>query len=141
MAHPQDVLPTHDVGRLPVQRPPVQASPSPIRVITPGTTVVEVSGDLDAATSPAVWVRLSAAPPGDLVIDLSAVTFMGVAGLRLLLRLREHRGPTGATLRLAAAPSCVHRLIGLAGLVTELPIWPSVAEAVADTARFDSLSR
>lgn len=141
MAHPQDVLPTHDVDRLPVQRPPVQASPSPVQVTTRGTTVVQISGDLDAATSPAVWIRLSAAPPGDLVIDLSAVTFMGVAGLRLLLRLREHLGPTGATLRLVAAPACVQRLIGLTGLATELPIWPSVADAVADTAQFGSLPR
>jgi anti-anti-sigma factor len=58
---------------------------------------------------------------------------MGAAGLTLLLRLRDHLHLGGGTLRLAAAPPAVLRLIALTALQDFLPCWRDVAGAADHT--------
>lgn len=60
-------------------------------------TVVEVAGDIDGSTAPALQEQiLAVAQPGcRLLIDMSRVGFMSSAGLRVMLIL--HRTISGGT--------------------------------------------
>lgn len=84
-----------------------------------GAVVVSVRGELDLATVPVLRERLDTLLPGaasPLVVDLSAVTFIGSAGLALLVdahnRCREHDIP----LALVASGSVVPRAIQVTAL-------------------------
>ena len=58
----------------------------------PGVRVVPVAGELDRVTAPDLDSRLLDQIDkcdGDVVVDLSAVTFLGAAGLTSLVRARE----------------------------------------------------
>ncbi|MGQ0837255.1 anti-sigma factor antagonist [Actinokineospora sp.] len=104
-----------------------------VRLDTGVACVVELSGEIDAATAPDLVTRLLRLPPRDVIVDLSGVSFLGVAGLTMLLRLRGHLIAGGGTLRLAAPTHQVRRLITLAALHDLLPCWPTVAQAVPET--------
>lgn len=116
----------------PRSRAPAPDPPSALRVqlATADLTVVELCGDIDVSTAPHLLLRLLRLPPHDFVVDLSRVTFMGVAGMTLLMQLRDHLLLGGGTLRLAEAPPTVLRLIALTELQDFLPCWRDVAEAV-----------
>jgi anti-anti-sigma factor len=65
------------------------------------TAIVTLVGDLDASELDAVAGdvdRLCARPPGRVVLDLGAVTFLGSSGLCMLLRIREAVLCTGGVL-------------------------------------------
>ncbi|WP_244223747.1 STAS domain-containing protein [Amycolatopsis circi] len=79
-------------------RLPVLPSPDPtgmlrlrVRHPAPGTAVVEVAGEVDLATAPrlaeVVESRLRSTV-GLVIVDLRRTTFLGVAGLRVLIRLK-----------------------------------------------------
>ncbi|MFE9533221.1 STAS domain-containing protein [Streptomyces sp. NPDC006691] len=54
--------------------------------------VLRWSGELDMATSEALYMQAVAAPPGErLVLDLTQVTFMDSMGLNALLRIGQER--------------------------------------------------
>jgi len=58
----------------------------------PGSTIVRIAGELDLANVPAVELELEpilAAAPGQLIFDLSKVTFMDSSGIAMLLRVAE----------------------------------------------------
>lgn len=62
------------------------------------TTILEVSGDVDGSTAPDLQEQvLAAASPGcRLLLDMSQVTFMSSAGLRVMLLLyRQISGNSG----------------------------------------------
>jgi anti-sigma B factor antagonist len=88
----------------------------------PGVLVVEVSGDVDMATAPSLEGFLkqtaAAAPTRAVIVDLSAVSFIGSHGLSVLLAWRESGSVDGATLFLAglAANRRVSRVLEVAGL-------------------------
>ena len=75
-----------------------------------GATLV-LSGEVDLLTAPVLRSRLhqAASGAGELVVDLSAVTFMDCAGLEPLLEARAaRRSPLllpVATLRVAGCPA------------------------------------
>ncbi|MDN3359825.1 STAS domain-containing protein [Actinomadura sp. DC4] len=80
-----------------------------------GYRIVVVAGELDISTAPALRVRLvdsAGSVPGDLVVDLSAVTFIDICGLSALVwadqRVRR--------LRLAAPSMRVARLLAVTHL-------------------------
>jgi anti-sigma B factor antagonist len=97
-------------------------------------TVVEVSGEIDAATRYAmaepVFEQLDGAPP-DLLLDLSKIRFMGSAGLAVLLEA-HNRCRQGNTRLAIVAPdhSVVLRTLTISGLVELLPIHRTVADAL-----------
>jgi anti-anti-sigma factor len=65
------------------------------------TAIVTLVGDLDASELDAVAGdvdRLCARPPGRVILDLGAVTFLGSSGLCMLLRIREAVLCTGGVL-------------------------------------------
>lgn len=57
-----------------------------------GCAVVKVRGEVDLATAPRLHSSLRAAwraSPGELAIDLAEVSYLGLTGLRVLLRARD----------------------------------------------------
>ena len=82
---------------------------------------VFVTGEVDIASVPELRRHLRQASTEsrgrDLVVDLSAVTFMDCAGLRPLLEARFTQEASGGRLVLREAPSSVTRLLHLTGLL------------------------
>lgn len=74
-----------------------------------------VVGEIDAHTAPCL-IDACDACVGDLVLDLSAVTFVDSSGLRSLLALRERAAANSAQLVLRDPATPVVRLLELAGL-------------------------
>jgi anti-anti-sigma factor len=90
----------------------------------PGVVVVTVSGEVDALTAPRlaelVHHRLLATP-ALLVVDLSAVTFLSVAGLRVLLRGALEATVRDVELRMVTSTSpVVQRILAVTGVGREL---------------------
>ncbi|MFF4344380.1 STAS domain-containing protein [Kitasatospora sp. NPDC001540] len=80
--------------------------------------LVRVRGEVDADTAPRTGRELARAlaEHREVVLDLSEVTFMDCAGLRVLLAAGEQADRTGARLVLRGAGRPVTRLLELTGL-------------------------
>lgn len=90
-----------------------------VRRLADGSVVVELSGDLDVEGSERVEATLLGALDGaerTFSIETSAVTFVDSAGLRLLLRARQHAQSLGLDFSLAHPSSSLVRLLRLTGL-------------------------
>ncbi len=97
-----------------------------------GVLVVDVSGELDMATAPVVeeFVRRRLDGAGrTLVLDLSAVTFLGSTGINLLIALRTACEDAGTALRLVANTKVVLRPLEVADLTGHFTIIAAVGEA------------
>lgn len=78
------------------------------------TCVIRVEGDLDPAVAPAFEATMAAAEvlsAGDLVIDLDAVGFVGVAGARAITRAVDRVHTIGRRVSIERAPRTVQRLL------------------------------
>ena len=106
--------------------------------------VVRVDGHLDRMTTPGLEDVLQklivTGGPHHVILDLTATTDMSSAGLRLLIsfakRLRNSK-PAG-DLRLVAPGKRIVEVLDLAGLLTVLPAYESVEQAVASFDRTKS---
>ena len=92
--------------------------------------VVEVTGEIDVATAPALRDRLLAllnrgAP--DLVVDLRGVTFLDSTGVGSLLRVYHRQSLLGGTLHFVADQSAVLRVFDLMQLTRRLHVTPSIS--------------
>ncbi|MEU1471178.1 STAS domain-containing protein [Streptomyces sp. NPDC005761] len=95
-----------------------------------GALVLAVTGDLDIDNVALLGAALEgAASDGDgpVVIDLSDVSFADSTTVNVLLQGQTLLGPR---LRLAAPSPFMERLIGVLGLDSALPVFPTVAEAI-----------
>lgn len=103
----------------------------------PAVCVVEVAGDIDAATVPVMndrVVELLAGDPVLLVIDLGQVEFLGSSGLAALARYSSHLRSTEPPSRLlltGATRRVVYRCLELTGLIPLFDIHPTLPEALA----------
>jgi anti-sigma B factor antagonist len=82
--------------------------------------VIQVGGDIDISTSPQLRCALDDAidgSRGQVIIDLSAVDFIDISGLRVLLSAIHHAGPRDFAVTNPSAT--VRRLLKLTGV--ELP--------------------
>lgn len=98
-----------------------------------GGVVLEVRGEVDLATEGRFLAALEQAVhnrANAFVVDLRAVTFLGLVGLRHLVAVDAVVG--AGVIRLVPSPA-VRRVIELAGLVQLLTIKPTVAEAFEDS--------
>lgn len=96
--------------------------------------VIHVAGDVDAANSGTLERRLvellDPTPPAPVaVIDLTAVTFIGSAGLAVLVSLRNRCKRTGPRL-LLATEGIARRAIEVTGLDELFEVYGEVATAV-----------
>jgi anti-anti-sigma factor len=98
--------------------------------------ILSLAGEIDMTSQAALREALDdcAATPGIqlLICDLTDVTFMAVAGLTALLRIREILARGGARLRVVAQQPTVVMLFNLTGLAGPLGLCEGVAEAAAD---------
>jgi anti-anti-sigma factor len=98
--------------------------------------VVSVGGELDLATVPVLRDRLASlesasSSPDPLVIDLSSVTFIGSAGLALLVEVHNRCSERGMSLAIVAAGSVVPRAIQVTALDRVFAVHPTVDEALS----------
>ncbi len=98
-----------------------------------GVTVVVAGGEVDMLTAPGLRTdvidRLDAG--GTLVLDLSGVSFLGSAGLAVLVEASEHAKRRGTVFRLVAVERAVIRPLAATGLDDVFNVYDSVPAALA----------
>lgn len=94
--------------------------------------VVKAVGEVDAFTAPLLRDGLLPDVPPVLVLDLSEVTFLGVAGLRVVhdavARTRQARRRIG----IVAATPPVDRALRLLRAARDVPVYPNLADAIRE---------
>ena len=99
--------------------------------------VVSVRGELDLATVPVLRERLDnlgQKAGSRLVVDLTALTFIGSAGLALLVDLHNRCKEQNTSLAIVATGSVVPRAIQVTALDQVLSVHSSVEEAITGNA-------
>ncbi|GIJ45770.1 hypothetical protein Val02_26560 [Virgisporangium aliadipatigenens] len=79
----------------------------PVQVVpVPGGCVVRLEGDVDVAVASALEsdIRRRVGAPDGVVLDLTAVSFLDSAGIRLVDSLVGHYERQGVTVRVVAPP-------------------------------------
>lgn len=105
-------------------------------------SVVSVSGEIDLVTAPALEQAIGAVVaenPAALVIDLSAVEFLGSVGLKILAATYEKLGEATGFGVVARGPA-TRRPIHLTGLDKTFPLHPTLDDALT-AVRDDNISR
>ncbi|MER6129045.1 STAS domain-containing protein [Streptomyces sp. NPDC001795] len=113
---------------------PLRSEPRHTEGAVGGTTVVELRGEIDILTAPALGAHLddlSAAARPDLVLDLHAVSFIDCAGLRLLCRARNRVMERHGRLRLVTDSDRFLRILSGAGLDGVFELYDRLPEALA----------
>ena len=88
-----------------------------------GTRVVVATGEIDIASSPGLWVALSeaiAAGQGEVIVDLSGVTFIDSQGLNVLLRAYKALSPEGRELCLRSPRPQARKALEVSGVASVL---------------------
>jgi anti-anti-sigma factor len=101
---------------------------------TPAGPVIELSGELDNDSAPAVRTllpRLTLQAGQQLVIDLTGITFCDSSGMTVLIAARNHALAAGADITLAAVPDRVSRMLHIIGLDQVFPTHPTAQAAAA----------
>jgi anti-sigma B factor antagonist len=90
-----------------------------VQPVLENVLVVRIAGDIDMATAPdlqkGISENLKIAPDALIILDLTAVTFLGSAGLNALLQAAQRQGDSLRILIGADNPR-VERPIEIAGL-------------------------
>jgi anti-sigma B factor antagonist len=95
---------------------------------TSSATVVVIAGELDAATAPRLAAFLNnrlASTVTILVLDLSAVSFLGSAGLGVLIHARQRATAAGCDLHLITGTHCVDRALQITGIADDFACHPT----------------
>lgn len=95
--------------------------------------VLHVTGEIDMLTAPRVeeaLMPLVRQQPSVLVVDLSGVTFLASAGLKLLVAAQQ-ASREGTRVRVVAADQQTFRPIELTGLTEYIAVYATVAEALS----------
>lgn len=93
-----------------------------------GRTVVGVRGELDIATAERLvrytrpWIR----PGGEIVVDLSELSFCDCVGLTALARIADHADSAGCRFALAAPQPIVARVLSLGGMDRRLTLTDAI---------------
>jgi anti-sigma B factor antagonist len=99
-------------------------------VSDPPSATVVLDGEIDIATAPAIRRFLMAAISGGgvhLAVDVSGVTFIGAAGIGVLVAAANQAREAGGGLSLLAPSRQVWRLVDLLHLDAILPAAPRSA--------------
>jgi anti-sigma B factor antagonist len=102
-----------------------------------GHAIVTVAGEIDIATAPQLRAQLYAvtASGRPVIVDLTAVTFLGAAGLGVLATAAARATAHGGKLHVAARRYQIRRLFLLTGLHHQIPVSDTVAEALTTARR------
>jgi len=102
-----------------------------------GGQTLELTGELDAASAPALRERLAEVATrgeGPLVIDMSALSFIDSTGLSVLINAKRRLTRRGRGLALVCPPGHVRRILEVTQLLDTLDCYESRAEALAAVA-------
>jgi len=108
-------------------------------VSDPPSAAVALDGEIDIATAPAIRRLLMAAISGGdvhLAVDMSGVTFLGAAGIGVLVAAANRAREAGGSLSLLAPSPQVQRLVDVLHLdgilpAAQPPVGPFVAGSTA----------
>jgi anti-sigma B factor antagonist len=103
------------------------------RPVPASVVVVRLPAEIDSSNADHVRQRLCAAlTPGVRIVvaDLTTTTFCDVAGVRGLVRARNHAAAMNAQVRLAVGPGSVRRLLAMVSPGGQFHIYPSTSDAV-----------
>lgn len=107
-------------------------------LLTRPPAMIMLQGELSAATRAPLESLLDEhlpAPGGDLVLDLTHVTFIDSAGLRLLTGCLRHVAATGGSMAIGGLKPEPATLLSLLGATSLFECHPDPAAAVAAIAR------
>jgi len=97
-------------------------------------TVIEVRGDVDVHSAPALRDRLIQALDGGqpvVILDLTQLQFIDSTGLGALVAAQNHAKETGTSFRVACAIERVLKLFRITELNKVFAIYPTVPLAIA----------
>jgi anti-sigma B factor antagonist len=100
------------------------------------SVVVGIRGNLDIDSAAVLTTTLDQVldrPAPRVVVDLSGVEFCDSTGLSAFIVGHNRAAATDGWLRLACPTDFLARLLDTVGLTARLGVYPSVAEALADT--------
>lgn len=99
----------------------------------PGLQVLHVVGELDTLTAPLLQARLGEQLAGTdrLILDLSDVTFLGSAGLAVLVGAKDDADSRGHRLLLVPGSRIVRRALEATGLMQLFTVAEDVPDALA----------
>ncbi|HEX5120957.1 MAG TPA: STAS domain-containing protein [Pseudonocardiaceae bacterium] len=102
------------------------------KYVSDGTTVITLCGELDSSTAPRTHGSLEELLPeeGTVVLDLSGMSYMSSAGLRVLLLAHRRAQRNGVGLVLASIPEEVRMTMSATGFLEFFTVAGSVAEGV-----------
>lgn len=101
--------------------------------VVDGIVVTLAAGEVDMSSVDIIRAEVSRQldrHPASLVLDLSALTFFGSAGLDMLIEQQRHAQELGATFVVVADGDVVLKPLEITGLAEVLAVCPSVPEAV-----------
>jgi len=96
--------------------------------------ILAVAGEVDLAAADRFREELARGivADGTVVVDCSGITFIDSMGLRTLIEAMQKAGQIGGSLRLAAVPDSVARVLDLAGVTGLFNIHEDLAHALAE---------
>jgi anti-anti-sigma factor len=94
------------------------------------SVLVRVTGELDGITAGTLSATLADAeavvlPPAPVVVDMTGVTFLGAAGLSVLVEHHERCADLGSALLIVPGSKAVRRTISVTGLHERLALIPA----------------
>jgi len=95
--------------------------------------IVSVTGEIDAATSPALRARLLEQASQDnptIVIDMTGVSFLDSTALGTLVSVRQRYLEFGGEVRLVIADPPIIKVFEITGLTEAFPISSTLDQAV-----------
>jgi anti-anti-sigma factor len=98
-----------------------------------GIPVLQVAGEVDMRTAPGLRLRVdeAIASGNSLVLDLTNVDFLASAGLSILVELARRAPETGLRWGVVATGRAVLRPLEAVGLLSVVPLYAAVSDAVA----------
>ena len=88
--------------------------------------VGRLAGDIDLASADSLQEAIEATETsgngGDVVLDMSAVTFLDSSGLRVLVTANDRIGARGDRLVIRSPSSSVSRVLEITGLLTAIAV-------------------
>jgi anti-sigma B factor antagonist len=96
------------------------------------TVVVELDGKIDSQTAPQVQAQISPLlqPGSSIVLDMTRVTYMSSAGLRLLVAVHRQLVDSDGTLVLAGLAGRVRDTMSITGFLPYFTTYDSVEAAL-----------
>jgi anti-sigma B factor antagonist len=98
--------------------------------------VIEVRGELDLASSPALEQELergAAAKAEVVIVDLRELEFMDSTGLSVLVRAHQRANDNGQRFGVVKGPQQVQRLLSLTGVADRLRLGDSPEELLSSS--------